>query len=164
MCQQVVYTLPLHASLAPPVKHTEPKPAYMVVEELHRAVVARQAVIHIMSSEHLAQPDLLVGHRCMHPTPGFYPQCLQLLDKPLALRLPLDHETPIPSPPTIMGETQEGERRTPQLVPPGSTEGRQPAKLDQAGLVFVERKAKLRQSLLIDLCLANEPSHRGSLA
>src|SRR5437588_4970 len=84
----------------------------------------------------------------MHVSPRLLAQRLQLARQALALRFPLDDEPAVPGPPAVMGETKKRERaRTPPAAPL-SSQGRQAAELDQAGLVLVKSQAKLRQPFL----------------
>src|SRR5262245_48746658 len=74
---------------------------------------------------------------------GFNPQFLKLSGQSIALRLSLHHEATIPGPAAVMREPQEGERRTTPQPATFSGQAREPAKLDQAGLLFVEREVGL---------------------
>src|SRR5262245_15286772 len=85
----------------------------------------------------------------MHQPPRFLAQRLQLACQALALRLELNNEPAVTGPPAVVGEAEEGEGlRGLPLAALSSSLCRQPAELDQARLVLVERHAELCQALL----------------
>src|SRR5262245_35309893 len=100
-----------------------------------------------MASQHLAQPCVLVGNRCVTALPGLLPEVLKLLRQPLAVRLSLHHKATIPGPAAVMREPQEGESRATLLPAPFFSQAREPAELDQAGLLFVEREVELAHAV-----------------
>src|SRR5262245_41273675 len=100
-----------------------------------------------MASQHLAQPCVLVGNRCVTALPGLLPEVLKLLRQPLAVRLSLHHKATISGPAAVMREPQEGESRATLLPAPFFSQAREPAELDQAGLLFVEREVELAHAV-----------------
>jgi len=136
--------LPREAPLTPPKQRAEPDASYMEVKCLERLEVAREAKVGVMPPQHLTQPPMLIAHRLMSPTLRFFVQRRELRRHALPLCLPLHHKASVPSPPTVVSETQEGERTWAPLAPLFSSQCRKPAKLEHTGLLFVELKLELR--------------------
>src|SRR5690348_884740 len=110
--------------------------------------VAREAIVRVVTPQHADQPCLLHRDGRVHPAPLLRPELVELPGEPPPLRPPLHHEPPIPCPPTVVREPQEGERLRPPLAAPSSSLGRESTELDQARLALVEHQPELRQPLL----------------
>ncbi len=91
---------------------------------------------------------MLLGQGPMHPAPGFQSDLPQFPRQPLRLRLALADESPIPSPPTVVREAQEGEGRGATLPEPLSAQGWKPTEFDQPRLLRVELQGKLPKAFL----------------
>lgn len=95
---------PVEASLAATSQRIEPDASGLVKEAHEAAEVARQPIVRVVSTQHLAEPSVLVGDGRMHPALGLLPYRIQLGCQPLAVRLSLDHKASVPSPPTVVSE------------------------------------------------------------
>lgn len=97
-----------------------------------------------MSTQNGGEPFVLHGQWRVHEPPDLLAQRRQLTRQALPFRLVLHDEPAIPSPPTVVGEAEEGEGLGPPLAAPLTREGREPAKLDQPRLVLMKRQAESR--------------------
>ena len=97
--------------LAPPSKAAEPDSPDLLMKAVQRVEVARQAVVGIVPAQHAGSSQRCCSAigACMRP-PASCRSTLQLARQPLALRLALHHEPPVPGPPAVVGEAEKGER------------------------------------------------------
>ena len=84
----------------------------------------------------------------MHQPPRLLSKSRQLACQTLALGLVLHDEPAIPGPPAVVGEAKEGECLRVPFASPFASQGRMPAKLDQAGFALVKRQAEAGQTFL----------------
>jgi hypothetical protein len=99
-----------------------------------------------ISKHDTGQPLALFGSGCMHPPSKLRLDGLQLGPHPVAARTPPDLETPLAGAPADVGEAEEikGFRFA---KPAGLAVGRRKAaKLDQPGLVRMERQGVFRHA------------------
>src|SRR5205085_10559191 len=113
-----------------------------------RAGVVRQPIVAVVTAQDAGVPALLLGHWRVHVPPCLLAQRRQLARQALALRLVLHDKPAIPRPPAIMGEAEKSEGLQSPLAALLTSQGREPAELDQPRLVLAERQAKLGQSVL----------------
>src|SRR5512147_614398 len=125
-----------------------PDASDLLVERAQRPVVVGHTVVAVMTTQHAGKPAMLFGQRRVHVSPRFLAQRPQLACQALALRLALHDEPAVPGPPAVVGEAEKGERAGSPLAALPSSQGRQPAELDQARLVLVERQTELGQPFL----------------
>nr|WP_294564163.1 hypothetical protein [uncultured Rhodopila sp.] len=91
----------------------KPQTGDEVSEPLYGAAIEDDAVISVVTFEHLAEPLVLFSHREMQAFPHFRSQRLQLANHAFGPGLLLDREPPAPGLAAVMRETQEVERFRP---------------------------------------------------
>ena len=105
----------------------------------------RPAIVAVMPTQNGGEPLVLCGQWRVHKPPSVPAQRRQLARQAFPFRLVLHDEPAISGPPAVVGEAEEGEGLGPPLAAPLTREGREPAKLDQPRLVFMERQAEAGQ-------------------
>src|SRR5208282_2985658 len=133
--------------VAAPTKNAAPKIDDMVAEGRQGGPVVGHAVVLEISAHHTGQPLALFGNGCMHPPSKLLLDGLKLGPHPVATRTPPDLETPRAGASTDVGKAEEvkGFRFA---KPMGFALGRRKAaKLDQSGLVRMERQGVFRHAL-----------------
>src|SRR3954463_8150543 len=132
--------------LAAPPQRAPPQVGHMVAEGHEGTAVRWHRMISKVAADHLPQPAPLDGDRLMHTPPQ------RVLDPPqgrphaVGTTLPLELEGAPAGPPADVGEPQEAERLRFAEPALGAPVRREAAKLDQAGLVRMQRQRKLLQA------------------
>ena len=168
--ESLLKTLPRPtAAWTPPSKHMQPHALHLVAKRSQARLVLRYGVVLEIATNHRAQPLPRFRHRCVHPLAQRLPKTLQLGGHPFAYR-PAEYRevSPLPAPPTDVGETQkvEGLRLPcPTLLP---ALGALSPEFDRTSFIRVPFQSKLPHPLLQllqeSLCIASvlKSQHRVS--
>src|SRR5260370_25941552 len=130
--------------LATAIERPIPDTACLLIEGAKPVPIARQTEVSVVSAQNAAQPLVLRHHRRMHPPPRLNTQFFKLPREPHAVGAAFDHETPVPTPRTIVRKTQEPERLATSSAAPAPQLTCQLAELDEAWLLLLQLDLELR--------------------
>src|SRR5882672_7033910 len=133
--------------LAATAKRLPPEADDDVAEAAERMAVGRHGVVIVPASDDLPQPAPLLGYRLVPASPEFLLERTQLGRHAVTPRLPLEQEAAASGTAANMREPQEVERlRLAQPAPLAIGRG-EATKLQQAGLLRVQRQRVLLHAL-----------------
>ncbi len=104
--EQLDIALPREPTLAAAIERPIPDTACLLIESTKPVPIARQTEVSVVSAQNAAQPLVLQHYRRMHPPPRLGMQFFKLPRKPHAVGAALDHETPVPTPCTVVRKAQ----------------------------------------------------------
>jgi len=143
---QAVHPLPVQATaLAATPKRPIPVSGRLITEGADRVDVAGHGVVVEVSSNHLAEPQPLLGDRQVHAPPHLSFELVQLCSQPLRIGDALEHETPLPGLLTDMREAQELERLRLSEATRRSPLSGEPAEFNQPRLLGCQLEAEPRE-------------------